>query len=358
MTGFVIDACSAIPEYTAFWGDWKVGVGIALIIAAGMLALFYMAAKFFGNSQLEVWVRAEVGQLFITAAIAALAIVLVSWMCSFNPAVFDSLFGRTPGQYANLQYDGHDIKNFYDAANYYLEYLLALNHVAYQMLIMLFFAVNHTMNAQYFADPVGIGFTIQPLAGLAPFTQVIIIATQALTFSLLLVLIEMKVLQYMSIAALTYLFPFGVLLRAFEPTRMFGGSLIAFSLGMFIMYPALLVLNDYVVRTPQNVDWMNDVNEGMADVGAQADEQINLDEQRGSANNIAGGGASGEATGGQEIAGSTSNYIMPFLSGAMFIFISTVFLTAINFAILIAFIKELSTMLGEEMDISSITKMI
>lgn len=214
------------------------------------------------------------------------------------------------------------------------------------------------MTAQYFADPVGIGFTIQPLAGLAPFTQVIIIATQALTFSLLLVLIEMKVLQYMSIAALAYLFPFGVLLRAFEPTRMFGGSLIAFSLGMFIMYPALLVLNDYVVRTPQNENWMDDVNEEMINVNAQADEQINLDEQRGSAGGIAGSGASGGTSGGQAIASDTSNYIMPFLSGAMFIFISTVFLTAINFAVLIAFIKELSTMLGEEMDISSITKMI
>ncbi len=338
-----------LDSYSGFWSNWNVLVGLALLISAGILALVLLAARFFRNQQVEVWVRAEFLQLFITGAIAVLALGIVEFMCGISPAGIP-VFGS--------KYSALTTPNFYVAADNYLFYLRDISIEGFFLMLFAYWNVGALSGTTIYGIPLGVGFIVQPAAGLGVLTQVLTIATQGLVLSTLLVLIQIKVIEYLSMATLTYLLPIGVLLRAFEPTRMFGGSLIAISFGMFLMYPVLLTLNDFVIRDAQHEGWVNGVFTKTYADSDYNDYLTNFEERRGEGDVPPGETATLGAEGRDKASGAISHTIIPIVALAMYLFIAGVFLPAINFAVLIAFIKELSMVLGEEMDISTITRLI
>ncbi len=65
----------------------------------------------------------------------------------------------------------------------------------------------------------------------------------ALTFSVISIYIQSALLEVISIITLPLLLPTGIILRTFYPTRKLGGSIIALSIGLFLIFPLTYLLD-------------------------------------------------------------------------------------------------------------------
>lgn len=84
--------------------------------------------------------------------------------------------------------------------------------------------------------------TVQPLANLSSLS--LILNTQAFIIQQLLLISEthIQLLAFFGPQLLTFFFPLGLLFRAFFSTRKLGGFLIAISIGLYLLYPSLVLV--------------------------------------------------------------------------------------------------------------------
>ncbi len=85
-------------------------------------------------------------------------------------------------------------------------------------------------------------FTIQPLAYLSSVS--LILEAQVLILQQLLLVSEVHIqlLSFFGPQLLTFFFPLGLVFRAFFSTRKLGGFLIALSIGLYLLYPSLVMV--------------------------------------------------------------------------------------------------------------------
>jgi hypothetical protein len=85
-------------------------------------------------------------------------------------------------------------------------------------------------------------FTIQPLAYLSSVS--LILEAQVLILQQLLLVseIHIQLLSFFGPQLLTFFFPLGLVFRAFFSTRKLGGFLIALSIGLYLLYPSLVMV--------------------------------------------------------------------------------------------------------------------
>lgn len=85
-------------------------------------------------------------------------------------------------------------------------------------------------------------FTIQPMSYLSSIS--LILNSQILTLQALLTLcqLQVQVLGFFAPQLLTFFLPVGLIFRAFFSTRKLGGFLIALSIGVYLFYPAFILI--------------------------------------------------------------------------------------------------------------------
>lgn len=85
-------------------------------------------------------------------------------------------------------------------------------------------------------------FSIQPMSGLYSVSS--ILSAQTLTLQALLTLaqLQVQVLGFFAPQLLTFFLPLGLIFRAFFSTRKLGGFLIALSIGVYLFYPAFILI--------------------------------------------------------------------------------------------------------------------
>jgi len=85
-------------------------------------------------------------------------------------------------------------------------------------------------------------FSIQPFSNLSSVSNVF--SSQILTMQVLLMLVELNVqiLGFVASNALLLILPIGIVLRSFFATRRAGGFLIALSIGLYVLYPAFIMI--------------------------------------------------------------------------------------------------------------------
>ncbi|MBD3397901.1 hypothetical protein GF412_01990 [Candidatus Micrarchaeota archaeon] len=85
-------------------------------------------------------------------------------------------------------------------------------------------------------------FTIQPLAYLSSVSIILEAQVLALQQLLLISEIHVQLLAFFGPQLLTFFFPLGLIFRAFFSTRKLGGFLIALSIGLYLLYPSLIMV--------------------------------------------------------------------------------------------------------------------
>ncbi|MFH1393286.1 MAG: hypothetical protein ABII71_02885 [Candidatus Micrarchaeota archaeon] len=84
--------------------------------------------------------------------------------------------------------------------------------------------------------------TIQPFANLTGMSDLFMSQLLSMQFLLVLLDLNLQVLYFVAQNALLLLFPLGLVLRTLFATRKLGGFLIALSLGLYILYPSFVLI--------------------------------------------------------------------------------------------------------------------
>lgn len=177
-----------------------------------------------GSHKIEYFGREELIQSIINAALvgAYATIVVTATQISADLAGADSCAAQGILEGMQCVYEG------VSASVYSLlgQVLLLHNTVAYYQSLVLNFST----------------FSIQPLSHLSSVS--LILQAQLLTLQQLLLFSEINVqlLSFLGPQLLTFFFPLGLIFRAFFSTRRLGGFLIALSIGLYLLYPALVMV--------------------------------------------------------------------------------------------------------------------
>ncbi len=348
--GIAFDVCKNMGSFQAGMPAWQANTFLALLVTTLMVAIIYMFSYFYKNPQMTAWAKFELFQVLITALLAVGAIAYVTMMCNIKPD-FLPLDAQTAARY-----NGQTI---YSAAENYLDWLRTTTVVAFGASFAVNSVLARAQGITWNMRPTGVGFSAQPFAGLTPMSASVNILINGITLTFMITVVQKAILQYISIAMLNYLWPLGIFFRAFAPTRQFGGAMIGLAIGLFVFYPVLLVFNDFAIRSSMDQvrietadKIIGNYNTGFPTNSAEAETA-----RSGQTGNIP-GQVSPNQQGNMETAKNTSNLVFGVFRIGFNLFIASVVLMALNFMVLITIVKEFSKIFGEEIDVSSLTRMI
>jgi hypothetical protein len=325
--------------------NWKSLSFIGLLLSAALVSIIYMIGKAMDAPGLMARAKTDLIQVAVTGIALVLLYGILSGLCAIDAREF-----------------GFGFSSFFDGANKYFEYCRQLALKTYLdsansiMVISAFssFSVN-TPEFLRFGNYFSIGIFLKPYAGYGLMIGAINWFASLVLLSYSLVTGFMVVLNAIQVYFLNLLLPAGIVLRCFSPTRDFGGVLIAISIGMFVFYPLLFSFSYMITAIAENqaeltppslpdMDWYPQVRAAVATALVYSvipfANVVVLLRALSSSGNIA-------ITALLNAYGEVGQTILPIY-----------ILPAINWIILAAIVRELSKVLGQEVDISGLARMI
>jgi len=352
----IIGAGATFPNvFGVLAGDWKVLTFLALLCSLLALTLIYIFANFLRNQGLLTWCKFELFQALGTATIFIFILVWATGMCEFKMN-----FLNDPAR--GIDYGdgtaGNPYKNMYAIVDSYFDTLKNLGYVLFSYAMYISKIITFWQKVTYFSSPLGLGVTDNPLDSLGQLNSVLFFMISGFATSFLLLDLQRRMMEYMAYAALYYFLPFGIFFRGFEPTRGAGGALIGISLAFFLFYPVTLTFNDYMTRSTFTsvygeldqaaVTATNSINGGGLNKEEDAKNnlnQVDINQQSGQANTQS------------MISGLSSATIFLIKPVALYM-IAAVVLPVINFIVLVEITRGLTKLMGDELDVSNLTRLI
>jgi len=210
---------------TVSWPEWQaITLGVVSMMLA-LVSLAYMIGIGFHLPKLQAWAKDE---LYQALASVLLSVLLISFVLTIDTTM-QNMYGADP---------------FDIAIRYIQEVTLGLGSffgsvVAFDVL----FQILKTMLIK--AMPSQTGFTINPFVGVAPLTQMMSMAMEAILGGMGLMLGMSAFLLFIK-TQLAIILPIGLALRAFPLSRPAGGALIAVFIGFYVFFPFLWVFNQQI----------------------------------------------------------------------------------------------------------------
>jgi len=325
--------------------NWKSLSFIGLLLSAALVSIIYMIGKAIDAPGLMARAKTDLIQVAVTGIALVLLYGILSGLCTIDAREF-----------------GFGFSSFFDGANKYFEYSRASALSAYLSAaksIMEISALSSiSVNSPDFLDFgtfLKIGLYLKPFAGYGVTIGAINWFASLVLLSYSLVTGFMIVLNAIQVYFLNLLLPTGIVLRCFSPTRDFGGVIIAISIGLFVFYPILFSFSYMIVSIKENkadltppslpdTDWSTKVDWAVAKILIYS--SIPFGNVGIMLNSL--------STDGDRVMddlldayGEVSKTILPIY-----------ILPAINWIILAAIVRELSRVLGQEVDISGLARMI
>jgi hypothetical protein len=324
---------------TAVNANWKTLSVLGLFISTLLISVVYMFGKMSDNAALLNRAKTDFVQVIATSILLVIFYSFLTAACNLDPHQF--------GLNANTMFDG---------ARLYFEYAKAQAFYAYNEAtnsIMLVSGLSSIfINSQVIAFGLFLSLSIadNPFVGFSIATGALQFVANLTMLTVAMASAHMDIFTIIERHLLNFLLPAGVTMRCFTPTREFGGVLIAIAVGLFIFYPLMFSLGYLVLGQPtanlssSEAGWFSltmgeAVLFGTFSILPYA-TLILIPVQIPFVGGI-GSKAIADAIG---AAGST---LLP-------VFI----LPAINWIVIAAFVRNLSRILGEEVDISSLGRLI
>jgi hypothetical protein len=205
------------------------------------------------------------------------------------------------------------------------------------------------------SDAVPLGLFYKMAASFSPFAG-LGVATGALQYLANLVLLSISITKAFSVVTevifhsfLNLLLPSGIVLRCFTETRELGGILISLSIGLFIFYPLMFSLSYLMINQAQGVDissvnWYNPVIAyaliySSASIFPMGQFSVSPDSII-------------------LVTNSTSDIIFSALEDVGATLLPVFILPALNWIIIAMLVRNISSALGAEVDISSLARMV
>jgi hypothetical protein len=342
--------------------DFALLSGVAIAASAAMLAALYLWASIFRNASLTTYVKSELYELFITGLLIVLIGGAAGAMSSLK--VNDFL------PYHLLPTDVDSATTIYQASALYFEKVgedmsgwLSVNYI-------LSMYVDQVASVTPYARPLGVGLVASPMAGFAaPIKQLLYQMSTALSIAFIINSAQKLVYIFALQAFLKYYLPLGFFFRAFTPTRRLGGALIGLSLTFLFVYPALTTITYSMFYNRSSgplITFNNMITQYFTDTSANgflgvfgAFYENNFTDVGSGVSNVVGSAFGGIGHIFQTLVGSILLTVMLFpISVVSYAFAIGFVVPAFNIMILSQVAKNLSKSFGEEVDISSLTRMV
>lgn len=352
----IISAClgPGLESCGGLW-SWFLLSGAALATSGVLLAFLYTWSVLFRNSPLEGYVRQELLELFISAL---LLIFIFGAIQSVDSLRVDQFI---PASLLPTDLPGDS--SLFDAPASYFERVgddmagwLELNYV-------LNMYIDQIASVTPYARPLGVGLVASPLAGMAsPIKQLLYNMSVALSIAFVVNYAQLFVYIFSIQAFLKYYLPAGIFLRCFTPTRRLGGTLIGIGVAFLFVFPALTTIS-YCMMYSNSGPLVT--FRGL--LGDYVSDFMSGDFSNFFGGNFAGGGVTDLVTGffggiGNLLQNVVGKFFLSLLIFPMSI-ISLAFaigfvIPAFNIIVFTQAAKGLSKSFGEEVDISSLTRLI
>ena len=321
--------------------NWKSLSVIGLLLSGAFISLIYMIGKAMDSPTLVSRAKTDIIQVMVTAILLIFLYSLLSVICSIDGKQF-----------------GLKFSSIFDGAENYFEYARLMGLSAYLK------STNSIMTLTGLSTLV---LTVPDAIALGSFAKIGLflkvfggynIPIGALNWLASLVMLSISlmkgyvvVLNAIELNFLNLLFPAGIVMRCFSPTRDFGGVLISLSLGLFLFFPFMFSFSYMILGQPDpsqvsmpSMNWYSKIIGQFVTFQAATIVPFLifavLPDKIYSMGTVA--------------ASMLSDSFSAIGATLLPVFI----LPALNWIILAALVRELSKALGQEVDISGLARMI
>jgi len=333
-------------EFEALWETWQGIIALGVLVIFLISGLVYILSGLAAHRGLVVWAKNQMYEGFVTLILAMFAMMLVGFVCSMDVHVLDAECVPAQPQW----WEGTSLTNLcsgsdcydadtnwgscnpFDVSHYYLQEFRNKLNDAFWYVAGLNFVVAALSTTSICYILSGLGACMSFGQGFSALSQqisnglIVIVTAQLITMAQILLL---KISEKL----FGFLLPAGIILRSFGITRGFGGALIAIALGFYLIYPLSIVLFYGML--------LDNVDTGLKGLKSQAPPSTDIFS---SISNAISGAWSA-------IGDAVCGFIGLLVVGAVLV----PFLT---FIVVIAFVKGLSGALGEEVDVSNLTRLV
>lgn len=222
-------------SFEAWILTWGPAVLAAAMLPALIAAMMIMISRFLDAKHLEQAAKTELVYAGSTVFLAICLVVFVSLaQTAFLEAGNNIVYGST-GQQINAT----DLIDLVKAYMYpRMDCMKDMLNVLYHMAIV--FEMTATTYIEVFMSEVSSGFVYKL------FTERINNTTSSITFYMYIYYLMVHILNFLKYTALSMFLPIGILLRAFPPTRGAGAYIIAFSLGVYFIFPISYLMMNFL----------------------------------------------------------------------------------------------------------------
>lgn len=328
----------------SFLPDWMTLSLIALTTTVMLIAFFYMLAAFSQNQQALVHAKTELYEVVVSIAILAVLFMMLNGMCAVKTGTLFPTAGTKSETGVPISWSDKTI--YYSATNYLMDFAsntLLVMSIQYRFYMFIDFITSMEISS----TPMGMGPVIKPTAGLgAVIKPVLNNAFSAETIAVITAQAQVYIMDFGTYGLLKYFLPFGLVLRSFAPTRRIGGTIIAIVLVFLFVFP-LLIISTYITLNDSLRDDWNDMKsiikdrlgiDNIWDMSKILFETVIL-----------------KWMWNPEILFASALILMPAIAK---IFLGGVFFPVLNTLILVHVARSVSKSLGEEIDITNLTRMI
>ena len=323
--------------------DWLLLSVLALVVSTIALSLLYMLASFLRNTALLTWTKFELFQVFGTVAIMVFFGTTLLGICTFDMSWLNPQSQQNP--------HGYPVGiNMYQIIDDYFSKMQEVGYTIFLYIMYISKILTYMSRLTVMSSPLGVGSNENPLETMGQLNSLIFIMLSGFITSFLMLQLQMRMLDYLAFACLGFLFPFGIFLRCFEPTRSFGGTLLGISVSLFLFYPILMVFNDYVMYaqlsaiTAEQKSYIQ-----AADTASKSNETGKPDA----------GTQMGALWGGfNSFSELLADGVLIFVKPVMVYFVGAVMLPVINFIVLVEITRGTTAFMGDELDVSNLTRLI
>jgi hypothetical protein len=376
-----VNGGAAISDVVTQWRfsdvviNWMPLAGAAMLASVVVIVFLYLFGVITRDQNANTFAKLELYEIFISFVIVLFIIGILGSLCSVNIGKLMVINQQAPLPQGASMGDEEANKflnmDVFSAGEDYFEKVSA--DMKGWMVVNYFFAIwlDEAATITPYSRPLGVGMVAAPLAGLAaPLKQIVYNVYVALSIAYIINYAQLYVFRFAIIAFMFIYFPIGIFLRCFTPTRRIGGTLLGVGIGFLVIVPLLtlvshvMFLSSYGIINIWNRSIMDYVGSNLSVVGSAKSILANLIDI--SIPTIIGSfvaGKFGAMLGFIIGAGGVPGWL---LTAAFIIPISTVgaafligfLIPAFNTIILVYSVKSLSKSLGEEIDVSSLTRLI
>ncbi|MFA5930289.1 MAG: hypothetical protein WC861_05385 [Candidatus Micrarchaeia archaeon] len=237
---------------------WDLIAGVAVAIMVLLLALSYMAAVFLADDRLKAWVIRELGQVFFSALILVTVIALVgsidSWLhllslaggttwqnyvnngvcCAPGTACASPIGTQSRGRACHIEIASDYLQVLYESTRQSASADLS-NYGMFAFLSHL--SISKTMVLKFLA-----GKSTYPFAGLEIAAEFFSLLFDMSIKTMMLLRSQQIFLDFLWYPLFPVMLSMGLVLRIFYFSRKLGGMLVALGLALYVVFPMFYVL--------------------------------------------------------------------------------------------------------------------